>query len=44
MLVFLKLAVDFPAGSALSGITPAFLLTHPHPAIPGSLHASTVAV
>ena len=31
MLVSVKLVADFSAGCVLSGIRPAFLLTHPHP-------------
>jgi len=30
MLASMKLGADFSAGCALSGIRPAFLLTHPH--------------
>jgi hypothetical protein len=35
MLTFLKSGADFSRGCVLSMIRPAFLLTHPHPAIRG---------
>jgi hypothetical protein len=34
----------FSTGCMLSMIRSAFLLTHPHPAIRGSLHASPVSI
>jgi hypothetical protein len=40
MLVVTKPRADFSARCALSVIRPAFLLTHPHPAIRGWLHVS----
>jgi hypothetical protein len=39
-----KPSADFSRGCALAVIAYIFLLTHPHSAIRGSLHASTVCV
>jgi len=44
MLVSAKVGADFSAGCALSVIRPAFLLTHPHPAVRESLRASPVSI
>jgi hypothetical protein len=42
MLAFLKVVADFSRGCMLSMISAANLLTDPHSAIRGSLHASSV--
>jgi hypothetical protein len=44
MLVTVKLGADISRGCALAVIAYTFLLTHPHPAVRGSLHANTVSI
>ena len=44
MLIFVKPGADISRRCALAVIAYTFLLTHPHPAVRGSLHAGTVCV